>query len=271
MDVISYGLDYVRFAVDSDADIEFAATQIPYIDVGERWFHGRRFLDLTGTDLSVIRMVEDVTAVLGRFAWLWKVTRLDVYVDVLGNHVDEVAKQQSVGTVIMNNKQFETVYSDHLKARGRRAQFGRCYNATLAGHYQDIAATRFEIEYKRQAARAILNEDGFCLSPIACALKSIDDMFGVSIKIPDVEAVELDAPTERVSHPRERFYARYGRGIIDDIECLGLSAFVTFVLEASSRNMQSESDEKRGYSEKEASKFRRQAAKYLPFSKRVRV
>lgn len=271
MDVISYGLDYVRFAVDSDADIEFAATQIPYIDVGERWFHGRRFLDLTGTGLSVIRMVEDVTAVLKRFAWLWKVTRLDVYVDVQGNHVGEVAKQQNVGTVIMNNKQFETVYSDHLKARGRRAQFGRCYNATLAGHYQDIAATRFEIEYKRQAARAILNEDGFCLSPIACALKSIDDMFGVSIKIPDVEAIELNAPTQRLAHPRERFYERYGRGIMNDVETLGMSAFITFVLEASSRNLSAASGERRGYSEKEASEFRKRASKYLPYAKRVRV
>lgn len=227
MNIISYGLDYARFKIFSEHDVRHTELRLPYIDVKAPWFHGTRFVDLTGSDLAVIRMLESVDELMLEFASLYPVSRLDVYVDVEGLYLDSVTQN---GTVIMNAGNVETIYSHHLKTRGDKPIFARAYDACAAGHY-DFASTRFEVEFKRHNARAMLSTQGWGCSPIGAALHSIKMLLGISIWIEDIAPIEMNAKQERYQHDRERFYARYGNGIYNDIQSMGIQGLQDFIVQ----------------------------------------
>jgi hypothetical protein len=56
-------------------------------------------------------------------------------------------------------------------------------------------------------------------------------LLGVNIWIDDIEAIDVDAPRRKFEHNRERFYTRYGKGIDNDIEQMGMQSFRQFVRE----------------------------------------
>ncbi len=226
-DVIAYGLDYVRYKIFGGADFQHIGSRLSYLELTERYFHGSRFVDLTGKQLEIIRMFEDVNDVVTSLASLFPVTRIDVFIDVQGNVLGDVATE---GTLIYNDNRLETVYSQNLKFRGNLGVFCRAYNAQVAGHY-DIPATRFECEYKRNQAKAMLNSDGWAVDPISVAQYSIASNFGVNICIPGITGVDFNAPTKRYEHSRTRFYKRYGKNILLDIEKMGVQGLYTFVCE----------------------------------------
>lgn len=211
----------------SEHDIRHIGTEMPYLEVNEVRFHGQRFVDLTGSQLEVIRMFENVPDIAVKLAEVYPVSRVDVFVDVAGDVLDDVTAK---GTRISNDGRVETIYSHHLKKRGDRPVFCRAYNAQKAGHYSE-PVTRFEVEYKRQFARSLLNTAGWQANPIGTALHSIMVLLGVSIWIEDIDPIELDAPRKRYEHDRERFYRRYGKGILNDVNDLGLQGLHSFILQ----------------------------------------
>lgn len=225
--VISYGLDYVRFKVNSPQDIYFVAEKMGYLDVYPVWHHGSQFMDITGSMLEVVRLFDSVDDIVLSCAQVLECHRLDVFVDVLDDWLPDVAQS---GTVIMNNGKIETIYSTHLKRRGDVTRFVRVYDACAAGHYE-CATTRFECEFKREAARGILTPDGWKVNPIGAALHVFKALTGISIWIEDIDSIELDTPRRRYEHSRERFYARYGKSILQDMESMGLQQLHKFVLE----------------------------------------
>jgi hypothetical protein len=172
-------------------------------------------------------MFDDINSVALELAYLYPVSRVDVFVDVAGNVLDQV---QQNGTVIVNDGRVETIYSHHLKKRGDRPVFCRAYDAKSAGHYE-TEVTRFECEFKRENARALLNVKGWSVNPIGAMLHSIKLLLGVNIWIDDIEAIDVDAPRRKFEHNRERFYTRYGKGIDNDIEQMGMQSFRQFVRE----------------------------------------
>ncbi|MEE8599282.1 MAG: hypothetical protein V3S69_07250, partial [Dehalococcoidales bacterium] len=195
MTVIAHGLDYARFKLFGVLDENFVRQRFAYIDVYIRMFHGSRFLDLTGKQLELIRMFEDVDVAVREMAHIYPVNRIDVFVDVEGAHLGDVEQR---GTVISNAGTIETIYSHHLKTRGDRPSFGRAYDARAAGHYL-VDVTRYEVEYKREHARALLGSDGWKVDPLGVTVRCIKAMFGVDVGIEGVKGVDLNAPQRRMS------------------------------------------------------------------------
>jgi len=228
VDVIAYGLDYLRFKVEDEQDVYFIASRFEYLDIMPVWHHGSRFMDLTGSMIEVVRMFDDVRTLAQDIAIICPCCRIDVFVDVIGVQVSDFPTS---GTAIVNDGIVETQYSHHLGSRGNMPRFCRVYDAQRAGHY-DCPVTRFECEFKNDAARAILQNGEWCYNPVECALREFRTMFGVDIKIDGLSSVELDAPKRRYSHNRERFYARYGKNILVDIESMGLQGLHKFILES---------------------------------------
>jgi len=226
-DVIAYGIDYIRYRIFSDADYQYIGSKLPYLELTERFFHGKRFIDLTGKQLEIIRMLDDIDDVVTLFALLFPVTRIDIFVDVLGNVLDDAL---TVGTLIYNDGCLETVYSHNLKNRGNLGVFGRVYDAQKAKHY-DEPVTRFEVEYKRNDAKTMLNTQGWGVEPIGAMLNDVLKHFGVYIHITDHPHVDFNAPKRRYEHSRTRFYKRYGKNILLDIERMGVQGLYTFVIE----------------------------------------
>lgn len=226
-DVIAYGIDYVRYRIFSDTDYRYIGTKLPYLELTERFFHGKRFIDLTGKQLEVIRMFENVDDVVLSLAQLFPVTRVDVFVDVLGNVLGDV---KTSGTLIYNDHRLETAYSRNLMQRGNLGIFCRAYDAQAAKHY-DVPATRFECEYKRNNAKTMLNTTGWGIEPIGAMLNDTQEHFGVGIHIPGHPYVDFNAPTRRYEHNRERFYKRYGKNILLDIETMGAQGLYTYIME----------------------------------------
>lgn len=226
-DVIAYGLDYVRYKIFSDKDFNHIGAQLPYLELTERFFHGYRFIDLTGKQLEIIRRFEDIDNVVTLLALTFPVTRIDVFVDVVGYVLSDVTTN---GTLIFNYSRLETMYSDNLRNRGNLGVFCRAYDAQAAGHY-DILATRFECEYKREHAKVILGTNGWNIDPVEAMLYSIKTSLGVDIRIPGKVGVDFNAPTRRYEHSRERFYRRYGKNILLDIERMGAQGLYGYVME----------------------------------------
>lgn len=225
--MLAYGIDYLRYKTPGAPDVLHIAARLPYIDIAPRWFHGCRFVDVTGRQLEIIRMFEDVSETAAEIAEVYPVHRVDVFVDVLG---DILADVKSSGTKISNGGRVETIYSIHLKQRGNVRAFGRAYDAQAAGHY-DMPVTRLECEFKLELARALLNTRGWCVNPVALMLQHIKAMFGVTIVIENVEPIDLNAPRRKLEHNRERFYRRYGRSIYNDVEKMGVQGFQEYVLQ----------------------------------------
>lgn len=226
-DVIAYGLDYVRYKIFSDKDFTYIGTQLPYLELTERNFHGSRFIDLTGKQLEVIRIFEDVNDAVVLLAETFPVTRLDVFVDVAGYVLGDVTTN---GTLIFNYSRLETMYSDNLRKRGDLSTFCRVYDAQAAEHY-DVPVTRFECEYKRERAKALLGVNGWCVNPVGAMLHSIKVHFGVDIRISGQVGVDFDAPTKKYEHNRARFYKRYGKNIMLDVENMGMQGLYVFITE----------------------------------------
>ncbi|MCK5642915.1 MAG: hypothetical protein KAJ19_19045 [Gammaproteobacteria bacterium] len=222
----SWGVDYVRVAVEHPLDLVSLECAFEYLDITPRWYHGKRFVDLTGKMLSLIRMVDDIGEVLARLSGDHRITRVDFFVDVVGDIV-HCAKRS--GTSIQNYGRVETTYSHHLANRGDYPVFARCYDAQAAGHYT-MPVTRFEVEYKGKMCPALVNyKDGFSKALPAVTVKNILDIFGVVVVLPDVVPLEMK-PEKTIYIPsRERFYNRYGKGIMSDIETMGLEQFLMFM------------------------------------------
>lgn len=224
----AWGLDYVRFRIENKLGLDYVQAHLPYIDVQPRWFHGSQFVDLTGEILETIRMMEDLDKLLLKFAYMFQCKRIDVFIDVQKNWLDQIP---TPGTTIANGGNIETVYSHHLKRRGNLPVFARAYDAKAAGHYSD-PMTRFEIEFKRPIAGAILNCEGWAVDPVTVAMHHTKDIYGIEIQIPDKRPREFNAPTKRYAHSRERFYARYGKNVLLDFEQMGATQLYTFITNA---------------------------------------
>lgn len=239
LNVVAYGIDYLRFGIKSDLDLRFIQQRLEYVDVYERWFHGHRYVDLTGQQLGLIRMVEDLDKVILELAYLYRVSRIDVFCDVEGYLLLSVKRS---GTVISNNGRVETVYSHHLGKRGDYDVFARVYDAEASGHYES-AVTRFECEFKRHHARTLLSVNGWTVNPIGNMLHCIRLLFGTRIEIPGIAAIEYNAPKVRLEHSRERFYKRFGQSIMRDIETMGVGSLHSFIRECLANKRSGTSDE----------------------------
>jgi hypothetical protein len=226
-DIVAYGLDYVRLRVVNQSGLNLVANRLPYLDIKERWFHGTMFADLTGSDLALIRCFESLEHVILEFAYPFVCTRLDVFIDVVG---DVVWSVNQPGTVIMNGGKVETVYSHKLNSRGNVKVFARCYNAQAAGHY-DYPVTRFEVEFGSDYAPYVLTSDGWKADPVGEALHHIKRIFDVDILIPGHESIEFNPKRDRFQHSRERFYSRYGKGILLDMSDMGQQRLIEFIRE----------------------------------------
>jgi hypothetical protein len=167
---------------------------------------------------------------------LYPCARVDVFIDVEGDLLPSI---QPMGTVISNGGKVETIYSTHLKKRGDAPVFGRAYDAQRAGHY-DTQVTRFEIEYKKQYAQQLLSCGRWFRNPIGVALNHIKALFGVSLWMERIEPIEFKANTKRLEHSRERFYSRYGKNILLDLEMMGREKLYEFIMECISERGKSE-------------------------------
>lgn len=225
---IAWGLDYVRFKVDNTLGLEYLARDLPYLEINRQVLHGTLCVDLTGEAIEVIRMFEPVYEVIERLAYMFQISRLDAFVDLPGSFVDKVA---APGTAIANAGVLETVYSHHLKRRGNVAVFGRCYDACAAGHY-DEPMTRIEFEFKHGMPAGMVNTNGWIHSPIDVVLHYCKEVFGVVVDVDGHKPVDFNAPRKRYSHSRERFYARYGKNILLDLEDMGVQGLATFIRES---------------------------------------
>lgn len=236
MDVVAWGLDYVRYKVGNRSGVDHIATRFPYVDIKGRWYHGALCVDLPGSALELIRMFAPLDDEIESMARTFPVTRLDVFIDVEGYHVDDMPQP---GTVIKNDGRIETVYSHHLASRGNHPAFARCYDAQAAGHY-DVPVTRFECEFKQEISRGILDSEGWNIDPVSVAMWHIHDIFGVEISIPGKRSTEFNPPKRRYSHSRERFYARYGKNILLDLEQMGKQRLYQFIMECISSDNKDE-------------------------------
>lgn len=225
--VVAHGLDYLRYKIFSDVDLEYIQRELDYLDVVEKKWHGSRFVDITGKQIEVIRLLGDINEISVALAVMYPLSRIDVFVDITGNVLDKV---KSLGTVISNGGRVETIYSDLLTLRGDKAVFARAYDAKAAGHYES-ETTRFECEFKREHARAMLGSDGWTVNPVGVALRAFKVLFGIDIWVDDIQPIDFDAPRRQYEHDRERFYMRYGKGIQNDIEKMGLQGFALYVRE----------------------------------------
>lgn len=228
MEVVSYGIDYVRFRVETEQDIMFVETRLSYASLKVCRHHGHRFVDVTGGALELIRMIESVNDVILEIASLLQVYRLDVYIDVVGVALEKIPQP---GTVIINGGNVETVYSVNLTSRGDVPVFGRAYDAMAAGHYTE-QVTRFEIELKRQAAKGIIDcKHGWRVNPVEVALYWIREFYGIEIPIEGLIECEYSGKTKKLEHDRSRFYRRYGNSILRDLETMGVRTFHKFIVE----------------------------------------
>jgi len=224
--VVSYGLDYLRFKVGNQQNADFVQSMYNYVDIPMRWFHGTLCADFTGDVLEVIRMIEGLHDLPISLSWLYTCSRIDVFIDVMGNIIDEA---RHPGTCIMNDGVIETVYSQKLTSRGNVPTFARMYDAQSAGHY-GLPVTRFECEYKLQKAGALLHNGEWLRNPIEVALYDIEAIYGISIHIDGLTGVEFYAKKTPIQENRERFYARYGRGIMRDIEKYGVQGLYSIIM-----------------------------------------
>jgi hypothetical protein len=232
MNIVSYHLDYLRFLIHNDNDFQFVSNRLEYLAVNNMWFHGSRYVDITGSQLELMRMVESVFDVSVELSTLYDCARIDVAIDVLGDVLGDISQP---GTVIMNNGRVETVYSMRLNSRGDVPVFARAYDARAAGHY-DYPVTRFEVEYKNAASRRLLSSGVWRYNPFEVAMYNIAAIYGYSIEIPGLAGVEFNPPARKIQHSRERWLGRIGKKIIEEIETMGAGAWYEWVLECVKQN-----------------------------------
>lgn len=222
----SWGVDYVRIDAGTPETLLAIESAFDYLEMLPCWHHGKRFVDLTGSMLELVRMVDDIESVLSWLAKDHRITRVDFFVDVVG---DIVHKASQPGTVIKNYGRDETVYSHYLGKRGNYPVFARAYDAQSAGHY-DMPVTRFELEYKQMMCNGLVNHKvGFSDLLPAVTVWHVKEIFGIDIMLPGVVPLELNAPKREYTPNRERFYTRYGKGIMNDIETMGLEQLLVFL------------------------------------------
>lgn len=225
-EIVAYGVDYVRIEASTPETLLALETAFDYLDIRPSWYHGKRFVDLSGKALAMIRMVDDIEEALEWLARDHRITRVDFFIDVKG---DVLSDCQMPGTVIMNYGKIETVYSHNLKSRGDYPVFARVYDAMSAGHYP-VPVTRFEVEFKKEMVPGIVNHViGFGKTLPSVTLWHIKSIYGVDISLPSVVPFELNAERQRLSPSRERFYNRFGKGIMLDVAEMGVEQFLMFV------------------------------------------
>lgn len=225
-DIVSHGMDYMRVRAPTVAALEYLARETPYVDIKPVWHHGTRYVDYTGRMLETVRCFDDLSVLAVAFADMFGLGRIDYYVDVAGRHLSDVLYRD--GTVIANGNRVETIYSTHLSKRGDVLEFCRAYDAMAAGHY-DFDVTRFEIEWKGDAVQTILSQDDWIHSLVEYAVGGFETYLKARVLVPDVSAMELNPARTVLEHSRERFYRRYGKSILSDIEAMGLQKLFEFV------------------------------------------
>jgi len=229
--ILSYHIDYVRFHSETDADDRYINIILqPAIGIPVT-LHGVRFLDFGGDALAQARMMGcDIIASIRNLDVTHTVSRLDLCCDVLGNVISKELNARK-GTLIVNDGRIETIYSSHLKERGNVGFFGRVYDAQSAGHYAQ-PVTRFELEIKRRTISSLLcathNDENLSLWPVFRF--QIMSMFDVDIKLPNTEPIEFDPPKTVLESDRERFYRRFGQGILRDVECMSVDVWLDYVI-----------------------------------------
>jgi len=231
--ILTQGIDYLRVKLPiAYAEVESIEQRLGYIDTRRVNYYGDYFLDLTGDMWELVRTVESVESVLD-FLKPYHWSRIDACFDVIGLHIESLPQP---GTVIMNGGQVETIYSHHLKKRGRYAVFARAYDAMKAGHDLPRGTIRFEVEFKLNLPDRIRRS----YKPLAVlfylATLHIERIYGVTL--PTTEGIELAQPSSKIAHGRERFYARYGKGILADVLDMGLDRWADFVVQASNRRQE---------------------------------
>lgn len=225
--IIAYGIDYARFLVENRNGMQWFGERFDYLEIREAWYHGSLCVDLAGGALEVIRTVERVDLAIEECAKLFQLKRLDIFADLSGINVANVVKP---GTVIINDGCVETIYSHRLNQRSRHV-FSRLYDAFKAGHYETKGIWRVETELKREKARAVLNKNGWQVNPIRVLMHYAMLHFGLNLKIGELDACDVNAPSRRIESSRERFYRRYGKNILLDLESMGSDVFHTYIRE----------------------------------------
>lgn len=226
LDIISQHIDYLRFGpLSQNLPWDVVERRFAYLDITKVNYYGKWYCDLTGDSLELARTVEPMEDVLEWCAQAhW--SRLDVAFDVLGI---EIAKLPRPGTVICNNNAIETIYSHHLKERGKHDIFQRAYDAAKAGHDVPDGTVRFEVEFKRNYPDAIRDSENRLQRAFQTAACYIDRKW--MIRLPVKNSQEIKPKKRLVSHSRERFYARYGKKIAADLADMGQEAFLQWVIE----------------------------------------
>ena len=227
MHIIAQQFDWLRFGPLSSTH-KWAALQrrFQYIDVRRHNHFGRWYADLTGDQLEVIRTVECIDKVLNDLADIhW--TRLDVAFDVSGVDLDSLA---CPGSAIVNDGRRETLYSHMLKARGDFPMFSRVYDAFSAGHDVDPGVIRCEVEFKLHMPDMLKKSELWPRVAFLFAAQEIAFRFGLNL--PVLDGASEFSPTKRLlNHDRERFYARFGKRIVNDVVELGFDRFISWALD----------------------------------------
>ena len=132
--ILAQCLDWFRFGpLTSELLWSSVERRWDYVEVTKQNYYGKWYVDFSGDKLELIRTVESIQNLLD-FAMDVHWSRLDIAFDVTGI---EIAKLPRPGTVICNDNKIETVYSHHLKLRGRFPVFaGRTMRALPGTMYR---------------------------------------------------------------------------------------------------------------------------------------
>ena len=227
--VISEHIDYVRFLCASELDAQDIVHRLSYVELRARKLHSVWSVDITGTALESIRLVEPVVKAINEIGRHRRISRLDVAIDVYGVNVKKATTWRG-GTCILNQAKLETVYSHNLRDRGDKAVFARAYDAVAASHYPAGGGevTRLEVEFKGYVASELTRNgvDKNCL--FAMARYALRSTLQTKIDLSPSRVLVADR-LKRLEPRRARFYRRYGRNIIKDVESYGFQAWLAFV------------------------------------------
>jgi len=250
--IISEHIDYVRFLCQTEASAQDIVHRLSYVELRPRKLHGVWSVDLTGTVLESIRLVEPVVELLNEAGKHLRISRLDVAIDVYNVSVKKATSWRG-GTCILNKSKLETVYSHNLRDRGDTAVFARAYDAVRANHYPVGGGnvTRLEVEFKGYVVAELTRDkiDRNCL--FAMARYALRSTLQTKIAL-SPSRVLVAGRLKRLEPRRARFYRRYGKNIIKDVQEYGFQAWLAFV-----HAVQDESDVVESISDAALSRARR--------------
>lgn len=228
MKLISQQFDWLRFGPLGQnllwRDIQ---QRFDYIDIQKTNHFGRWYVDITGDQFEIVRMVEPIKGVLDHLAGIhW--TRLDVAFDLQGVDITQL---RHPGSIIVNDNRIETIYSHRLGSRGDYPVFARVYDAIAAGHdsqgLPDL--TRAEVEFKSHMPDHLKSSLDWPTCAFLCAAFHLSEIFGLTIF--GIKPGEWFPSKRVISHEREKFYARFGRRILADVAEMGELRYMCWLRE----------------------------------------